>query len=215
MATGMFTLATTTAASIGEFLVWRGLTGIALGAALPNVSALSAELAPDRWRATVMAVVSAGIPLGLAIAGVMAPGLIGAAGWQGLFYIPGTFAIVLAGILYLMLEGGPPASAAPPPQGAATVPQVALFRRPWVIPLRGVRSDARDQCAQPLPAQFLGADRAAAGGLSLSMRRRRSRASCSSPGWASGSSSASGSTDGASRSRWRCCSERWRSASSP
>ena len=36
---------------------------------MPNVSALSAELAPAGLRATIMAVVSAGIPLGLALAG--------------------------------------------------------------------------------------------------------------------------------------------------
>ena len=64
------TLATATATSIGEFLGWRFVTGFALGAALPNVSALSAELASPRLRATVMAVVSAGIPLGIAVAGI-------------------------------------------------------------------------------------------------------------------------------------------------
>lgn len=133
LATGLFTLATTTAASVSEFLVWRGLTGIALGAALPNVSALSAELAPDRWRATVMAVVSAGIPLGLAIAGVMAPAVIGAAGWQGLLWVPGALALMLAAVLFLVLDGGPPASAVQA-QPAASVPQVALFRWPWVVP---------------------------------------------------------------------------------
>ncbi|TIX49582.1 MFS transporter [Alteraurantiacibacter aquimixticola] len=133
IATGIFTLATSTATSIGEFLAWRGLTGIALGAALPNVSALSAEIAPAKWRATVMAIVSAGIPLGIAVAGVMARYVIDAAGWQGLFYVPGLFALVLAVVLYLLLEGGPPESAAGADK-AASVPQVQLFRQPWVLP---------------------------------------------------------------------------------
>ena len=66
LATGLATLGTATATSIIEFLTWRLLTGLALGACLPNVSALSAELAPERLRATIMAVVSAGIPLGFA-----------------------------------------------------------------------------------------------------------------------------------------------------
>ncbi|HSG54899.1 MAG TPA: MFS transporter, partial [Paracoccaceae bacterium] len=59
LATGLCTLGTATATSITEFLIWRLLTGLALGACLPNVSALSSELSPAGMRATIMAVVSA------------------------------------------------------------------------------------------------------------------------------------------------------------
>jgi MFS family permease len=38
LATGLATLATATAATITEFLIWRLVTGLALGACLPNVS---------------------------------------------------------------------------------------------------------------------------------------------------------------------------------
>ena len=131
VATGIFTLATSTAGTIAEFLVWRGLTGVALGAALPNVSALSAELAPPRLRATVMAVVSAGIPLGIAIAGVLSPNVVDGFGWQGLFYVPGAMALALAGALWLTLDGGVPDTSG---DQRASAPQVLLFRQPWVIP---------------------------------------------------------------------------------
>lgn len=106
LATGLFTLATATATSIPQFLMWRLATGIALGACLPNVSALSSELAPYRLRATVMAVVSAGIPVGLALAGFLAPAIIAIAQWPGLFYAPGIAAVTLAGVLWLALDGG-------------------------------------------------------------------------------------------------------------
>lgn len=133
LATGLATLGTSTAETTTAFLIWRLLTGIALGACLPNVSALSSELAPARLRATVMAVVSAGIPLGLFLAGVLAPGVIAAAGWQGLFYTPGLFAVALAGVLWFVLEGGAPAENA---QGTAhaKLPQLLLFSRPWAFP---------------------------------------------------------------------------------
>jgi MFS transporter, AAHS family, 4-hydroxybenzoate transporter len=137
LATGIFTLATATATSVTEFLIWRALTGIALGAALPNVSALSAELAPDRLRSTVMAVVSAGIPLGLAIAGITAPEVVRLAGWEGLFAIPGVTALVLAAVLWLVLESGAPASReaeTATPASKPRVPQLVLLSLPWVVP---------------------------------------------------------------------------------
>jgi AAHS family 4-hydroxybenzoate transporter-like MFS transporter len=142
LATGLFTLATSTATTTTGFLLWRFLTGFALGACLPNVSALSSEIAPERLRATVMAVVSAGIPLGLFIAGIVAPVVIGLWGWHGLFYVPGAFAVLLAGVLALVLEGGPPhksGEAAAPvpataPQSTGRFPQLVLFKSPWLFP---------------------------------------------------------------------------------
>jgi AAHS family 4-hydroxybenzoate transporter-like MFS transporter len=138
IAVGLLTLATATATSLTGFFVWRALTGIALGAALPNVSALSAELAPDKLRATVMALVSAGIPLGLALAGIFAPTVVGLAGWQGLFLVPGIFALLLGLCLWFVLDGGAPNSAkeAAAMTGApkAKLPQLNLFRAPWALP---------------------------------------------------------------------------------
>jgi AAHS family 4-hydroxybenzoate transporter-like MFS transporter len=138
VATGAFTLATASATTVTGFLIWRALTGIALGAALPNVSALSAELASEKMRATVMAIVSAGIPLGLALAGITAPAVIAQAGWHGLFMVPGAFALVLAAALWLVLEGGLPretGSADTKPAAARSkAPQLDLFRRPWAMP---------------------------------------------------------------------------------
>ncbi|RIV88119.1 MFS transporter [Aurantiacibacter xanthus] len=135
LGTGLATLGTASSSDIEHFLFWRTVTGLALGACLPNVSALSSELAPEKMRATLMAVVSAGIPVGLALAGLLAPELIAVLGWQGLFLVPGGFAVVLAGTLFLALEGGAPArepadAAAP----KAKLPQLVLFSAPWLFP---------------------------------------------------------------------------------
>jgi AAHS family 4-hydroxybenzoate transporter-like MFS transporter len=128
-ATGLFTLATTTATTVTGFLLWRALTGLALGAALPNDSALSAELAPEKLRATIMAAVSAGIPLGLALAGTFAPEVIAWGGWQALFVVPGLFALGLAALLWLALDAGLPEQ-----RPASRLPQLDLFRTPWALP---------------------------------------------------------------------------------
>jgi len=136
LATGLATLATATATTTTEFLIWRLITGLALGACLPNVSALSSEMAPGRLRATIMAVVSAGIPLGLALAGFLAPQIIASAGWQGLFLVPGIAAVLLAGALWFTLAGGAPERADEGNEKAALArfPQLQLFRSPWAFP---------------------------------------------------------------------------------
>lgn len=126
-------LGTSIAASVPGFLVWRLVNGIMLGACLPNVSALSADLAPDRLRATIMSVVSAGIPIGLAGAGLMTPAVVAAAGWQGLFVVPGLFAALLALALGFTLTRGVPERLPGEPE-LSKVPQIELFRAPWLFP---------------------------------------------------------------------------------
>jgi AAHS family 4-hydroxybenzoate transporter-like MFS transporter len=74
------TAGTATARTIPEFVVWRLLTGFGLGICLPNCTALSAELAPEGGRATVMTLVSAGISLAALLAGWTAPEVIA---WGG------------------------------------------------------------------------------------------------------------------------------------
>jgi AAHS family 4-hydroxybenzoate transporter-like MFS transporter len=133
LAVACATLATSLATTIPAFLILRFLTGFALGACLPNVSALSAELAPEGLRATIMSVVSAGIPLGLALAGILTPAVVGIAGWQGLFVVPGLFAALLALTLGFTLSPGVPEAPADAPPRAA-VPQLELFRAPWLLP---------------------------------------------------------------------------------
>src|SRR5690606_7918686 len=126
------TLATATAASIPEFIVWRFFTGIGLGACLPNCTALSAELAPERLRATLMSLVSAGIVVGALGAGMTAGPVVAVGGWQGLFVGPGLFAGILAVVLWWVLpdEAAPQVSLAP----KSRVPQLELFGAPWRLP---------------------------------------------------------------------------------
>jgi AAHS family 4-hydroxybenzoate transporter-like MFS transporter len=126
------TAATAFSTSITTFLLWRFVTGAALGACLPNCTALSSELAPPQLRATVMAVVSAGIVLGAMGAGLTAPEVVDAGGWRALFFIPAAFAAVLGAVLWVVLPKG---STRPPvPANASRIPQLMLLSRPWLFP---------------------------------------------------------------------------------
>ncbi len=132
LAVAISTLATATATSIPEFILWRFITGAGLGACLPNCTALSAELAPERMRATLMSLVSAGIVVGALGAGLSAGPVVAVGGWEGLFVVPGLFAGVLAILLWWVLPGE-----SAPQEGAAPksrLPQFELFSPAWRLP---------------------------------------------------------------------------------
>jgi AAHS family 4-hydroxybenzoate transporter-like MFS transporter len=131
---GCAALGTAAADTLTGFFIWRFLTGIGLGACLPNCSALSAELAPAGKRASLMVLVSVGISGGALIAGMTAPELVAIGGWHALFVAPGLFAAALALALWFVLPAGPPetlsgeAPAAGAPARAAKAPQQELLR---------------------------------------------------------------------------------------
>ncbi|AKH43907.1 AAHS family 4-hydroxybenzoate transporter-like MFS transporter [Altererythrobacter atlanticus] len=131
------TLATALSASIATFAIWRLLTGIALGACLANVSALSSEIAPEGRRSTVMAVVSAGIAIGAMAAGFTAPELVGWGGWEMLFLVPGGIALMLGiGLAFVLPGNKAAADGARPASGTKSgVPLMDLLRPPLAFPL--------------------------------------------------------------------------------
>ena len=107
LAVALFTIGTGFSSSIGEFTFWRLMTGTALGACLPNVTALVAELAPKRRRAAIIVFVSCGVSLGAAGAGLVVPWLVSLGGWQMIFYMSGFVTLLIALLLYLILPDSP------------------------------------------------------------------------------------------------------------
>ena len=107
LAVALFTIGTGFSSSIGEFTFWRLMTGTALGACLPNVTALVAELAPKRRRAGIIVFVSCGVSLGAAGAGLVVPWLVSLGGWQMIFYMSGFVTLLIVLLLYLILPDSP------------------------------------------------------------------------------------------------------------
>lgn len=100
-------LGTAAGGTVTGFALWRLATGLSLGACLPNVTALVAELAPPGKSARTLTVVSMGISAGGIVAGLVAPPLIGAGGWQALFVAGGLATLALLGVLAWQLPESP------------------------------------------------------------------------------------------------------------
>jgi AAHS family 4-hydroxybenzoate transporter-like MFS transporter len=100
---GVCTLLTVTADSLNTLLVWRLLTGLGLGGAMPNAIALTSEYSPQRSRATMVMFMFIGFSLGSAIGGLIAAQFISKYGWTSVFWLGGLVPIALAPVLYFIL----------------------------------------------------------------------------------------------------------------
>ncbi|MFW7354921.1 MAG: MFS transporter [Brucella sp.] len=101
---GSFGFLTAFASSITELLVLRFLTGIGLGAAMPNLIALTAEYSPAKTRNLCVTLMFCGFPLGAVIGGVISNYLIAAYDWHHVFYVGGALPVLLLPILWRLPE---------------------------------------------------------------------------------------------------------------
>ena len=99
----IFTIATAYAGSPTGMAVLRLLTGIGLGAAMPNTTTLLSEYAPARKRALMITVMFTGFNLGSALIGFAAGALIPSHGWRSVLLLGGTVPLVLVPLLLWLL----------------------------------------------------------------------------------------------------------------
>lgn len=89
------TLLTATAGTLGALGVYRFVTGLGLGGAMPSIIALASEYAPRRHRATLVVAMFCGFPLGAVIGALLSAPAIQACGWQSLFVAGGLIPLLL------------------------------------------------------------------------------------------------------------------------
>jgi AAHS family 4-hydroxybenzoate transporter-like MFS transporter len=99
VAFGAMTLLTLVVDSLWPLVAIRFLTGLGLGAALPNAIGLASEYAPHRKRALVVMFVGSGISLGAIGAGMTAARLVAPFGWHAVFVLGGVLPLLLAVVL--------------------------------------------------------------------------------------------------------------------
>jgi AAHS family 3-hydroxyphenylpropionic acid transporter len=96
---GLCSLLTAAAPSFPALLVARALTGLGLGGAMPNFIALSSEAAGAGRRLLTGTLIAAALPLGGAVAGMMALAAGVGWDWRSIFVVGGVAPIVLALIM--------------------------------------------------------------------------------------------------------------------
>jgi AAHS family 4-hydroxybenzoate transporter-like MFS transporter len=86
---GVFTVMIATIGSVEQLALYRFLSGVGLGGAVPNALAFGCEYAPSKKRATFTTIMWTGMPLGSVISGLVAAWLLPHYGWQTLFWVGG------------------------------------------------------------------------------------------------------------------------------
>ncbi|MFZ4606207.1 MAG: MFS transporter [Caulobacter sp.] len=97
---GLFSLGTAFATAYAPLLVVRFLTGLGLGGAMPMLIAMASELASEGRRTVVVSTVTAGMPLGGALVGLLARSELAADDWRVIFLVGGAAPLLLAVALW-------------------------------------------------------------------------------------------------------------------
>lgn len=120
---GLFSIVTALAWDFHSLVFARFMTGAGLGAALPNLIALTSEAAGPRFRGTAVSLMYCGVPIGAALAAAMGfSGLTQA--WQTIFWVGGVVPLLLVPLLMLRL---PESQAFSSQQQEAPAPLRAIF----------------------------------------------------------------------------------------
>jgi len=96
---GVFSLATIHAPDFNTLLVIRFLAGLGMGGAFPVIVAIAAESASAEKKATVVSLVYCGMPIGGALAGLLASVFMVRHGWQFIFYVGGLGPLLMLPLL--------------------------------------------------------------------------------------------------------------------
>lgn len=100
---GACTLLCSRATSLTELQALRCLTGLGLGATLPNSLALIAEYAPESRRVSVITISFCGLALGAASGAVVGNSLVPQFGWSVVFVVGGVATLALCPLLLWLL----------------------------------------------------------------------------------------------------------------
>ena len=100
---GLFSLLSAYSSNIDQLLALRLLTGLGLGAAMPNATTLLSEYTPERHKSLLVTSMFCGFNLGMACGGFISAKMIPLLGWHSLLMLGGILPLILAVVLLLWL----------------------------------------------------------------------------------------------------------------
>jgi AAHS family 4-hydroxybenzoate transporter-like MFS transporter len=100
---GVFSLLSAYSSNIDQLLTLRLLTGLGLGAAMPNATTLLSEYTPERLKSLLVTSMFCGFNLGMACGGFVSAKMIPILGWHSLLMLGGILPLVLAVVLLFWL----------------------------------------------------------------------------------------------------------------
>jgi MFS transporter, AAHS family, 4-hydroxybenzoate transporter len=100
---GLACLGSAFSADLGQLTALRFVTGLGLGAAMPNAVTLMSEYCPQRLRATMTNTMFCGFPLGAASGGFLAAWMIPHWGWRSVLQLGGATPLLLTVLLLFLL----------------------------------------------------------------------------------------------------------------
>jgi MFS transporter, AAHS family, 4-hydroxybenzoate transporter len=100
---GLAMSATSLVDNVHQLLLMRFITGLGLGALMPNTLALTSEYSPMRLRTTMVMVMACGFTLGAALGGWIIAAALPAWGWRGIFVFGGLAPLALGLLMAAML----------------------------------------------------------------------------------------------------------------
>lgn len=104
---GVLTAAVALVESLWALGALRFLAGLGLGGAMPNAAALASEYVPRRHRPFAITLTIVCVPLGGALAALLAGYVMPVFGWRALFALGGTLPLVVAAVLLRTLPESP------------------------------------------------------------------------------------------------------------
>jgi MFS transporter, AAHS family, 4-hydroxybenzoate transporter len=121
---GVFSLLSALVGSPSQLARLRLLTGLGLGGGIPLAIALVSDFAPPAAQGRLVILMSAGIPIGFTLGGLLASQLVPVFGWPAIFVVGGVLPLAMVPPLALLLPESVALSAAARPRNLVG----ALFR---------------------------------------------------------------------------------------
>lgn len=100
VAFGLASIATTLATSVEMLIALRFLTGIGLGGALPNLVSIASEAVGPERKGRAVAIMYAGMPLGAAVASLVALLELHGGDWRSIFLVGGLLPLLLIPFIF-------------------------------------------------------------------------------------------------------------------